>query len=277
MNSWKSKWNYAIEFEGDVDNKTRKLFQTPQINNIFDVKSLRHNSFEKRAIQDTIKATNRVLKRLSFPRIYISSNQFIILDRKEYETRVADNEFNGGKFSYGFVYLIRNKNKIKFLHDLTHEISHFVSFYGLSVTEIEDLRKMNLAKSGYSEKKDEPYLFDGLNEAATELFSLQIKEILGDFYQLPKNITSQYPEQVIIVEKLISSVKNKDLLMKLLFKSYIDGSEDFLDLMESEIPGSREHLKMLQADEKSPYTIARLMGEEYELYLIEEMKKISRG
>jgi len=123
-----------------------------------------------------------------------------------------------------------DENKVKFLSDLAHELSHLLSFYSLAIKEEDKIRHINVRQSGCSNLWKKYY--DGLNEAVTELWS---KVILREFFRIYPNILSEkekdialnyygYPYHATLIEEIIYNLVDNNVLVWPLFKSYFFGS-----------------------------------------------------
>lgn len=244
---WREKWNYSPNFIGDVSEETKKDFLVAQVMNMHDVSSLDWTSFEEKIIRAVIKAGNNLLKVNGFKQIKIFDRQIIVLDDEVYKEKVKMSENEGGNCSFGYVFVRRNKDRGHFIIDIAHEISHLFSFYSLSVKEEKKERFINSNKLGFSlldREREEKFLYFGLNEAATDLWSkaiLREVERMGIFSNLlseeEKTVTFYgfaYGLHVHLIEEIFLNRDEKFVWPFL--KSYFDGSDDFLNLIKKDMP-----------------------------------------
>ncbi len=269
MITWKEKWNYLPVFIGEVSTNTKSDFLLPKIVKIYNVSSLPWNDFESYAITNILNASKNVLKVNGIKTIKVYNKQIIILDRDVFNDKVANSEEEVGKCSNGYVYVCRNKDKSRFLCDLAHELSHLLSFYSLIIKEEGDNRFIGVRKTGYTliDEGDELF-YDGFNEAVTDLWS---KVILQELFRLYPNTLNNkkkdealnyyaYPFQVSLLKEIIFNITSNNILIWPLFKSYFDGSFDFLNLLEKELPISAEPIKTMTSQKESVFKTAEIIG-----------------
>lgn len=242
---WKEKWNYAPKFIGPVSEETKNDFLIARVMNVHQVSSFIWTTFEKHIIAAAIKAGNNLLKVNGFKPMRIFDNQIIILDDEVYEKNVKMSENEGGNCSFGYIFLRRNKDRCHFVIDIAHEISHLFSFYSVSVKENKECRSIDFYQLGFhslSEKGNSPCF--GLNEAATDLWSkvlLREMERVGAFDNLFSKEEKgrifyefAYALHVHLIEEVFLNKSEKFIWP--FFKSYFDGSNDFLELVKQEMP-----------------------------------------
>lgn len=269
MKKWKEKWNYHPNFLGEVSDQARRDFTPPRIANLYNVKSLDWTNFERKMIEKILAVSKNFFKVNVIKPIKVHSEQIIILDREEFKDKVSDRESDSGKCSTGYVYVCRNDDRSVFLNDFLHELSHLFSFYSLSIKENKKNRMIDMRQLGYSIKKfQEDCSYDGLNEAATELLA---KSILREFLKENPNILTDkevekalyylaYPYHATLLEEVIFNLTSDNVLVAPLFKSYFDGSHDFLDLLRKELPAAHLAFRKMDATKKSALEAAFLIG-----------------
>jgi hypothetical protein len=283
MKIWKEKWNYQPVFVGKVSAETKLYFSLPKINEIYNVSSVSWSDFESCVIAKVLSVSNYLLKVNNIRHVKVHKKQIIILKKDVFIDKVANKDNQGGKFSYGYIYVCRDENKVKFLSDLAHELSHLLSYYSLAISESKDRRSVSLKKDGYSIFcKDDDLFYDGLNEAVTDLWS---KVILKQLFRIYPRILSEkqkeealnfyaYPYHVTLLEEIIFNMTKDDVLVWPLFESYFDGSSNFLNLLENELPALAGHIKTMSSKKESVLKVAEIIGD---CSLLEKIRKIYPG
>ncbi|PLX26534.1 hypothetical protein C0583_06955 [Candidatus Parcubacteria bacterium] len=268
MSDWVGKWNYKPKFIGDFDQDTMERFKVAQMQELFNVRTIQRTAFLNDILDKVIYFANEVLDDLLFPRIDISKEQFCLLTKKEFDEKVAMRDSDAGKCHTGFVYVMVNKDIVRFIHDLTHEISHLVSFYCLIIKKLSPCKQSVSNQQGYTINcRNGRHYFGGLDEATTELFARRIRKKIVDqtdllsFEEWNKLCSFfVYIRNVSLLITLLTTYIESDISDKLLFKSYIDGSSDFLKAVERVLPGANKHLMTLEGDTMDVGVIAYRMG-----------------
>lgn len=269
MKIWKEKWNYKPVFVGKVSAETELYFSLPKINEIYNVSSVAWSDFESLVIAKVLSVSNYLLKVNNIRNIKVHKKQIIILKKDVFIDKVADRDDQGGKCSYGYIYVCRDENKVKFLSDLTHELSHLLSYYSLAISGSNNGKSVNLRKTGYSMFcEDGNFFYDGLNEAVTDLWPKVILKQLFRIYpgMLPEKQKEEalnfyaYPYHVTLLEEIIFNMTQDELLVWPLFESYFNGTSCFLSLLEKELPLSIEPIKKMTNQKESVLTTAEMIG-----------------
>ncbi|NLZ74541.1 hypothetical protein GX917_01370 [Candidatus Falkowbacteria bacterium] len=281
MKMWKEKWNYSPVFVGDVSEQTKNDFSLPVIKELYNISSLPLNDAESGLISKILKVSNELFKINDIMPINICREQVRILHQSEFQEKVATKNTDQGKCLNGYIYVCRNNDISIFVSDLVHELSHLLSFYSLEIEESGKKRYINLKQSGYSIKGEgNIYNYDGLNEAVTELWSKIILQqlfnkyptILGDEEKDKALNYYAYPYHVALVEEIIFNLTDKNSLIWPLFKSYFDGSADFLRLLEEKLPKAFIALKGMNNDPQSVFETAYNIGGKRLLQKIKSIK-----
>lgn len=270
MKEWKQKWNYQPCYKGEVSAKTKKEFANAQIKELYDTSSFSWNDFEREAVTKVIELANYMLKVNGFKAIKICDKQIIILTDKEFVKKIREGQTEVGKYSSGYIYVCRNEDRAAFVSNLAHEISHLLSFYSLRIEEKERMRIVNLRQTGLSFKtEDGKCLFDGLNEAFTDIWA---KVILIQVFQRYPNLLSKeeikealisnygYLYHALLLEEILFKLTKNRVLVWPLFKSYIDGSLDFILAVENVLPAAAKALKVMSREKESALEVAFLIG-----------------
>ncbi len=277
---WKGKWNYLAYFSKGINPHTRSRFQKARICKVYGVRTLRRSCFERTAIQVAISALNEVLHDLGIKGVPISYDQILVLDLEKFIKEVnLGKRDRGAAAGNGFAYIPRNNvRRARFIHDVTHELAHLASFYGLSLSKSGNKVMINQSRSGYSIWKPKRTQFSGLNEAATEILAQLIRRKLPAEIGLTEKERQElfnigvYVPQCILVMGLL---KHSSLPLSLLLRSYIDGSDDFLRELGLRIPHAQQALSVMNLTDKSPRHAAKtIAGKKGEQMLEEEMKRI---
>ena len=275
MKIWKEKKNYHAIFVGEVGDATWRKYSFAHIIDLFQFESLSWNQFEKRAIDQIINTNNYLLKINKFDPTIIHREQIVILEKEQFAAMVSRSEI---EFYSGYIYICRNDNRAQFISDLAREITRLSSFYSLRIEEKDDKKVVTVAQSGYSLKlSHQSYIYNALNEAVTELWS---KQLLQQLFSVDKDFLSKeekngalrlynYPRQQRLLEEIFYKTEANTNLIKPMFKSYFNGSLDFLQILEDKLPLVLTSLRGMGKREKSVITAAYLIDGD------ELVKKIS--
>lgn len=278
MKIWKEKWNYKPIFVNKVGKETRERFAMAQIAELYDVSSLTVSDFENSLIDKALDTSERLFKLNRIRPIIVCKEQVIVLNPVEFKNKIANKENDAGKCSSGYIYICRNKNKAIFLSDLLHELSHLYSFYSLEIREGGKQRFIKVSQTGYSIITSTELLYDGLNEATTDIFSKIIMKELFRRYPEILSVDEKdyalnyygYPYHATLLEEIIFHLTEENVLLLPLLKSYIDGSSDFINQLKKELPQAVEVLKQMNNNSDSVFKAAFSLGGDD---LVEKMKK----
>lgn len=248
---WKSKWNYKVEYIGNVPDELINTFKICQINEIESVNKLSFTNFEKEAIKRVLNFTNLILFKAGYSEINISLNQIIVLEEKEFLEKIG---FGRGLTNFGYSYLIRDEKKWRFVRSLSHEVAHLISFYSLEILEKKGKISINLKRTGYLEKEKRNFFYQALNETATEFFTdIIISYIIGsDFLSIEdkKNLEtfSNYLPEKLFFDNLINFSTDPSILWKSFLSSFINGKNEFIDLLSKEFPLICKDIRKLETN-----------------------------
>lgn len=263
---WIGKWNYQVNFTKAVSSEDRDIFCKPQINQVYDFKSLKMTKFEIFIIGKILKIFEDFLKELGFEVVPIGLHQIIIVNKDEFEKKFPHSL---GKCIFGFIYIPRlTKERWRFISTLSHELAHLVSFYALSIGVRRDGHgSIKTIRLGYFDRKNGIFNhFNGLNEASTEMFAVLVREkIIASGLVVGKNAALlgsyiTYAHPVIFLEKIFVLSGDQKIAKKMLIKSYIDGSTDFFDFIESRLPGTVACLRKMTPLKRSVFKAALAIG-----------------
>jgi len=255
MANWKEKWNYKPVFIGEINEETKNRFKVAQIQELFSVKSQVKTYCFNQIIQLIVSIANDILTSLNLPSIAISEEQVLLLTKKEFKDNVLMNEDDAGKCCTGYIYIIKQRDNVRLIHDLSHEISHLISFYRLKIKKRTKDKIAIDSESGYTVNiGTNSFLFDGLSEATTELFAYEIRKrfveqtnflTVKDAERLCNTLV--YYEHISLIRVLLSIYAKGGLSKDLLFKSYIDGSNDFINTLKACSLKAYEQLMILDS------------------------------
>lgn len=230
----------------------------------YNVVELEKNNEEIKAIEMAQKGFDKYFDYLKLPRIKIDPNLIHILTKEEFDKSINSiyQTKAGGKFSYGHVYCIRDKFS-SFLHKLVHELVHNSSYYYLDINSSSDKTSVKMRQSGLTyTNNNEEHLFIGLNEATTELITLEILKIISDGNSFKKeendeliNPVSYYP-QILVLEGLLDEIAGEDkefknTVMINIYKANYNGNYDFLKEFEKRHNGSIKILREMKEGNES--------------------------
>jgi hypothetical protein len=245
------KWNSKLYFRSDLEDKdeARKHEEAYKGNldhQIYSFNELEKTDFERQTIASVVNAYDQLLEELDIPKIAINVDQIHILNEDELLANVTQDKNHKGKWAFGHAYIARSTNPAKFIHDLTHELSHKISYYAISIDQKrsdnnEITNNIQLARTGYFSAKrfkEGKKIFAGVSEVATEMFAHEARQIflkndqtLNDSQKHELEYTTAYYCNVFLVMELIKKVainkdEQKELYMKLL-KGHIYGDYSF--------------------------------------------------
>jgi hypothetical protein len=240
----------------------------------FQVVDLPKTTEEKIAIEEAVAALNEFRRILcGLPPVIFPESRVHILTKDEFRSKVAPNRFHG-KAHFGHVYLWRGWPMPVFQALLAHEMVHAVSYlwfdiskpgtvaYGLELPPILQ-RRQGLILTDPSYHTLLPH-FHGLNEGATETAAMIIRSRIASGTRLlddaGKRVLSKFvasPPLVGFTERLaqIAAGPGGDTLEPYR-KLYIDcftGTDEFLKMLESRLPGATE---VLRATGAQPHELA---------------------
>ena len=283
---------YSSEGEDDKKNQTIKItslndegatmrvnratadFSLHYKNNVFDVSDLEKTEEEKHMISMAQTAFDKLFEDMKLLPQKFKESEIHIVDENEYAEKIQDHgkEKTFGKFSFGHVYCIRGDRR-EFLRVLVHELAHKASYYGLAVNvgnAVYDiaLRKTGLTSQGRGEKR----LFEGMNEAVTELIAKDILRRIcednnfseEDKRYLIMEMTSYLP-QVLVVTGLTNKLADNDryLAGKLLadfFRSYFNGDYSFFKEIEKKQSGATKIMREMGTKDEDALIAAKRLS-----------------
>jgi predicted metal-binding transcription factor (methanogenesis marker protein 9) len=255
---------YITGPESPEKEEIRKEFQEKPTPEVYDVRDLKRTDREQEIIDRSIASTEQAIADLGISCPTIHQDNIHILSPKEFHTKVELDK--GGKTAYGHIYLVRKPDQSLFIHELTHELSHLVSFYAFRVkheyneeseqtTNIYGMRKGGFAFIPKPEQKDAH--FEGLDEAATEMFAQHIRQkfiesnptLNSDTKEFLQNKIVYWPH-VMVIDKVISSITDSE-------EEY---NKTKNDLFREKITGESTVLKKISQHNKEWVKILYEMG-----------------
>lgn len=272
------KWNYkAYIHPSTLEKSLEREFAKPQFAEVYGVQELKKNKFEIAAIRDVLYAAHLFLKKLGLESMNLSRDQIHILDPEKISEYFEPDA--AGKTAFGNLYAQRNPNKMTFIHDLTHELSHFLSFYAINVTIAENSDErhinINMRRMGYTFRKPqagyEESDFSGLDEAMTELFAHNLRSAFVENSDLLaeaderklENYYVYYP-QILIIKKLIeSAAENEEQSQEYfteLFREHVTGKYDLLKKIEQKHRGAVKVLRNMGTETQDALEAAKKLG-----------------
>lgn len=270
MAVWKGKWNYKACFLGDVTEASRVKHSVAYIFKRYPVEMIDVNAFEMDAIFCALDGLESLLGRLDLCSIPISLTQIIITTEKEFRSKVCGDPNVHGKTWAGLAYVYRQENKVAFLRTLTHEIAHLASFYRLRIKHFNGKDNASVANIGfchYDVNRNVDYF--GFNEAATELFALELRKEIAAKYSLLSKKQSEdllssafYLPQLVLLSNILYCCGNPAHARFILHRSYIKGTDDFYRLLNMWLPGASQKLSLLSRSQSSAFRVAEEIGGE---------------
>jgi len=239
-------------------------------NEIYDIVELEKNEDEIRAIKMAQEGFNEFFSGLGLPIIEFDISKIHILSQQEFDEKInlIDQKQSAGKYAFGHIYCIRGDEFDNFLHKLVHELVHKSSFYFLSVDASLNETHIRQKQSGLSYNKGKNnHLFNGLNEAVTELITIDIWQIIAknNNFQSEKegliHHVSYYP-QIIVLEELLDNISNgdkefKEEMMKDIYRANYNGNYSFLREFEKRHKGSIKILREMEDSNESALETAK--------------------
>ena len=260
----------AVSASTDDGSKSEKMaqkmagyFSDVYKNEVYGVVDLEKNQSEIEAIKMAQEGLNEFFNDLKLRGMQFDLSEIHILSEQEFDEKInlIDQKKSGGKYSFGHIYCIRDEF-INFLHKLVHELAHTFSFYYLSVDSSLDETHINMRQSGLSySKNNDNHLFNGLNEAVTELITTEVlKKIVknNNFKSKEKdeliNTIDYYP-QVLVLKELVDEISGEDddfkeELMKKIYRGSYNGDYAFLKEFEKRHKGSIKILREMGTEDE---------------------------
>jgi len=170
------------------------------------------------------------------------------------------------------------------VHDLTHELSHIVSYGALQVHGFDKRGKAEVHRkpmqSGFAFwewspsdmlSKEKTPAFAGWNEAVTELMAHLVRKRLrkigsplGEEEQDGLESSFVYYPHLMILQRLIGecfpAAGERDEAFKELYRAYLKGNYDYLDKLDERRPGVREILHGMGAEFDDAMKAMRALG-----------------
>ena len=227
------------------------------------VDDLPKTDIERTLVAETSAAANEVLQGQGLPGSPISDARVHVLTDAEFEATIGRG--CRGKCAYGHVYLRRQDDLTNFAHELTHEIAHLISFLAIRVTaetrpdghrDLQILpRRSGLSLYGLDPAEEDP-LFNGLNEAVTEIIAHEIRAALA---VSSKILSADGCQQLIKTWVYLPQIK---LIWHLLDRLQAAGgdSDPGRELLQDYFAGTSRFLNRLYAADPGALRLLRTMG-----------------
>lgn len=275
------KWNVDLRFDTNDPasaEEVREQFAAHPFNEVFGVEDLAPTELESRVMGDVAAATQDVLAAYGMPPMDIPEERVHIITEEEFAEKVQGGEVRG-KMSYGHIYVLRTDDRMRFVHDITHETAHATSYYQLAVRhrkseEGKAVSRIGLRRGGLHVVKrmgEDNISFFGIDEAATELFARRIRE---RFLERSGDLDATERESLLSATVYLPQVRVLDACLDLaaehygsraaaeraLFRDYLEGTYDFLRTLERKQKGIVRVLFNMGTEPEDAIAAARALG-----------------
>jgi hypothetical protein len=206
----------------------------------YGVQDLKKTALEKRIIRRGIKIFQEIIEDLGLNIKFCPDlKYFHVITKKEMCRKLHEHTPTNAYFNC-HAYLLRDRSPWFFIHSVTHELAHFVSYYQLSIVQGKDGKpRYYRLTNGFSDDKNSRLIFNGFDEAVTEILAIEARR---RFVARSKILTPQkkkelksllgYEYQMIFTEELLlkatDNKKKLAALKKEVFRAYILGRRDQL-------------------------------------------------
>ncbi|MFA4954826.1 MAG: hypothetical protein WC641_05950 [Patescibacteria group bacterium] len=277
----KKPWNVEQRIKSSAPEDQRRALEVALDEDPYvaapQVEELEKTEHERQGIECSKSGLARLLERLRLPSIEIPDSRIHVVTDQELSLKIGG-ELEG-KMLFGHIYLAR-RDPLQFYRNLTHELSHAGSYYGLGVIQGIDPRRLRMWQTHLglsfqpkpqSERGSEVY-FNGLNEGATELCARflrkhLVKEMPGLEDEQKSDLKSfvHYRPCVILVDRLIRLVAEEEQLfretvLRELLRDYFSGTQLFLKKVETHKKGSVKILRSMDSTPDDALRAAEALG-----------------
>ncbi len=226
-----------------------------------DFREFIKNKEEKKICRDAILAAKLALEELKLKKfadhIEIEPDNIHILSKEDFE-RIGSPD-SGGFHRLENTYAPVNDNILKFIHVITHELSHAISYYALNLEKEKGenshtgLKYNDFAliskRSGLDfTKENGELIFQGLAEATTELLADRIRQ---QFVKLNKNLPMRKKKDL---------VESHVYYPQILIVNHITGSYSWLNNAEIKIPGVTKILAEMGTEPEDAVEASKKLG-----------------
>ncbi len=234
----------------------------------FGVQDLAKTPEELAAIEETVAALNEFLRAFcGRPAVTVPPDLIHVLSTEEFRAKVgvARPESALGKSWYGHIYLWRGWPLWLFQAVLAHELFHNIAYHWLDVRTRPETtrdgiklplvleRRMGLILRDPSYGTLLPH-FHGLNEGATEMAAIAIRQIIARNSRLlddegRRSITAFNisPPLLGFTDQLVTRAAGAEAgigdVLRRLFRDCLQGTDEFLGQLEKQLPGATEILR----------------------------------
>lgn len=195
-----------------------------------------------------------------------------LVEKEEFRAKIsADAE---AKTVLGHVYITpRPDQPVDFARVVSHELAHAVSHYELEATVLSEekrlkLRERRLGAMFRPQGVSGTHLyFNGLNEAATELFAVAVRKRISGWLPFDEVQTTEltsrvdYHPQVLLLTELIRRVASAEGtrpadVRRMVFRDYLNGTAEFLRHVRNSV--DRRAVKLLASMGSEPEEARRI-------------------
>lgn len=228
----------------DVRQRFKTIYQLRPMINPLKINELSKNDLEIWAINFSAKVYQALLKTCAIKLDFkFDSSHVHVIDESDFSKKFGAD--NAAAHSCGHVYLIRSGDNWEFVHRLTHELAHIISFQEFIILPLNDLIFFDASncRGGLEIIRKKERLFSGLNEAITEIIAHEVRKIVVDYHDaLELNYLStedkrnllkfySYYEHVTIIRQLIKfgkyDVVGQEKMFQRVLSDYVFGTYNF--------------------------------------------------
>ncbi len=277
------KWADRVRFitgEQECDMHRNMLGKMPEI---FRVTDLPKTEEESADIAEVVAALNAMRRSLcGLPPLVIADERVHITAPEEFRAKIAPGGRFQGKSLLGHVYLWRGWPRHEFQALLAHELAHAASYLWIDIRDEIGTTPQGLVLPKVLLRRQGMVLIDpsfntllphfhGLNEGATELFAIAVRQSLAQTSttldaaarRSLASFVSSLP-LLAFTDSLVQAVAggegNTMPTLKTLFLDYFAGTDRFLAALEARLPGATEVLRRTGARPKELLPAAERLG-----------------
>lgn len=280
---------YPHGFGEEEGRRKKEQMESVPLPDLLGAEELEKNSFEIDVTSSAKEGLNAFLRELGVEEMDMDDERVHVIDEEEFGRAYGKPDVQGTAM-YGHAYVIRNEDESRFVHDVTHELSHVVSYLALDATKITEGKNKGLSctgvrKSGmiFSPESGRVTLYAGFNEAVTEMFAKQVRKHSLDSLPLGEQQKEDlvqshvYIPQLEIVRRVLDEVAEDDAerdgLKKELFLDYLNGTYKVMKKIDRRRPGTSKILAEMGTNFDAARETGRQLGYDDFDEFVEKLKE----
>ena len=254
----KDKWADEVRIYWPLIGANKNIYSASLIMgkpapNPYQVEELKKTEWEIRIIESAHHHFNNLRNSLHLKPHNFSLDRFHILEPENFEKHINEDGRTAGECKDGHVFLVRGKDRVRFICDLTHELAHLYAYRTVLIwftNEVVNYKSVHdgLRRNFYRSKKGE-----GLNEAVTEIIGHIVRTRMCDDncgISSPEKMRVHrswvYLPQTEVVDAVIDTLDPKrQPVIDCLFTDYFCGTDQFFQLLYRKMPGTAAILRSM--------------------------------